>query len=242
MQNIPSNTFSHLLKRKQKPRNGRHNPKAEDDVTFLSLSTLFSIQHLFMWGVFTQPQQLRNEKHRQLNNSLALFSEHHLITHRPLSTGGGECRAHRGGFGLHGCMAVPVTVSLQTDSSASWGFPDNLCNKAQQIIGIIKSLLFKNLVYKMCPSHTWIIIQLVLSCQGGKIPEAGGKGTSILYEGGWEAMEEMSLLILLQGTSEKRHQWCNLQTREQNCSWAGKLPSWCWRSLTWETARAVESL
>lgn len=218
----PIKHIQSFVKKKAKTKKWQAEPKSWRWRTLLSLSTLFSIQHLFMWGVFTQPQQLRNEKHRQLSNSLALFSEHHFITHRPLSTGGGECRALRGGFGLHGCMAVPVTVSLQTDSSASWGFLDNLCNKAQQIVGIIKSLLFKNLVYKMCPSHTWIIIQLVLSWEGGEIPEAGRKGTSILHKGGWEAMEEMSLLILLQGTSEKWHQWCNLQTREQNGSWAGK--------------------
>lgn len=45
-------------------------------------------------------------------------------------------------------------------------------------------------VYNMCRSHTWLIIQLVLSWQGGEVLGTEGKGTSILHEGGWEAVGE----------------------------------------------------
>lgn len=138
----------------------------------------------------------------------------------------------QGGFGLQGCMAVSVTVPLQTGSSASRGQP------VQQGTANNRD----NPVYNTCHSHTWLIIQLVLRRQGEEVPETEGKDTSILHEGGWEAVGKIFLLILLQGTSEKWQQWCNLQTREQNCAWVGKLQSWCWRSLTWKTGRAVEAL
>lgn len=86
-------------------------------VTFLSLSTLFSIQQFFRRGVFIQPLQLRNEKHRKLNNKLSLLTEHHLILCGPLTRPSAQVVLNA--EPTQGCMAVPVTVSLQTGSNDS---------------------------------------------------------------------------------------------------------------------------
>lgn len=91
---------------------------------------------------------------------------------------------HTGGFGLQGCMAVPITVStanrLPCQMRISRPVQPGTANNRD------------NPVYNMCHSRTWLIIQLVLSWQGGEVPETAGKGTSIVHEGGWEAMGEMS--------------------------------------------------
>lgn len=94
----------------------------------------------------------------------------------------------------------------------------------------------------MCHGHTWLIIQLVLSWQNGDAPETEGKGTNIFHESGWEAMGKIFLLILLHSTSEKWHQWCHSLSDKRTELCLGKLQSWCWRSLTWKTARAIEAL
>lgn len=90
MQNILSNTFSNLLKRR-KPKKWHTQPQTAADAMahsndiFQALAPFFSIQQLFTWSVFTQPQQLRNDEHRKLNNKLSLITEHHLILCGPLT-------------------------------------------------------------------------------------------------------------------------------------------------------------
>lgn len=154
-------------------------------VTFLSLSALFSILQLFMWGVFTQPLQLRNEKHRKLNNMLSLITEHHLILCGPLTGPSAQVvlnaePTHRWFWAtrLHGSAYHCLTANrLQCQLRIS-GQPEQQGTANNR----------DNPVYNMCHGHTWLIIQLVLSWQGGEVPETEGKGTSILHEGGWEAM------------------------------------------------------